>query len=592
MSLWTELSRRDVVKVGLAYLAFAWLIIQVAATVLPAFGGPVWILRAVIVAFVLGFPIALVLAWKYELTSEGVQRDDGLAPAATPGRYGRGLDLAIIGFLVLALSVVIVDQYLIDGGSAPGIDSIAVLPLDNVSGDSDQEYFVDGMTDALITSLARIGALKVVSRTSAMRYKDSGLSLPEIAMRLGVRAVLEGSVSYLGGRIRITAQLIDATSDRNLWAQSYDRDVEDVLTLQNDLALDIAREVSIAVTPEERTRLLTSRRVNPETYEAYLRGMYYLNGSTAEDVETGLRFLQEAVDRDPGDPLAYAGLALGYATIAHSIAPPEGTWQSARAAAQRAINLDPDLAEAHLALGNVKLYFEWDFEGAEQALLRAIEINPSLAMSHYHYAWYLCLVGRLDEAIAEHIRARDLDPLTPLHTAWLGSLYSYRGDFDLAIETAERALELNPDMPAARIVRVIAYLGQGRFEEAVRAHEELVALAPLWGGLLAVTYARTGDEPRAREVLAELEERYNNEPSGWLSRDIAIGYAALGQSEQAARWLAQPPYHAWVPWVAVDPLIVPLLRDEPRYQELMTQLDLPKESCCYPYGLFATPRED
>ncbi|HEX6999299.1 MAG TPA: tetratricopeptide repeat protein [Gammaproteobacteria bacterium] len=335
--------------------------------------------------------------------------------------------------LLVALAAVI-DGYVFD--RAPAAQSIAVLPLANYSGDPQQDYFADGMTDALITSLAKISALRVVSRRSVMRYRNSDASLRQIASELGVRAALSGSAMLDNGRVRITAQLVDAIDDVHLWADGYERDVEDVLALQTSVALDIARQVAVAITPDEERRLSATRRVDPETYAAYLRGMYYLNRSRPEDVETGLRLLHEAVNRDPADPLAYAGLARGYATVSHGANPAPDAWQRAQAAALRALALDPELPEACAALADVKLYYEWDLPGAERAFQRALELNPGLAMSHYHYAWYLALIGRLDEAIAEHTRARDLDPLTPLHSAWLGSLYLYRGDYDLALEAA------------------------------------------------------------------------------------------------------------------------------------------------------------
>jgi TolB-like protein/Tfp pilus assembly protein PilF len=586
MALWAEVRRRGIVKVGIAYLALAWLAIQVAATVLPAFGAPVWALRAVIVAFVIGFPIALILAWRYELTSQGVQRDPG--PAATTASAkprGRVLDFSIIAVLVLALAVLVVDRYLID--EAHAVESIAVLPLANLSGDHAQDYFADGMTDALITNLARLRALKVVSRASVMRYKDTELSLPEIAAELGVTAILAGSAVYDGGRVRISAQLIDAASDQHLWADSYDRPLEDVLALQSDVALDIAREVSITLTPDEEARLLATRRVNPETYEDYLRGMYYLHSGRLEDVPTGLGHLRAAVDRDPGDPLAYAGLAFGYVTVSHAPAPPDDAFQLAQAAALRAVNLDPNLAEAYAALADVKYYYEWDFKGAEQAFTRAFELNPNLAMNHYHYAWYLAMIGRLDEGIVYHKRARELDPMTPLHTAWLGSLYVYRGDYDAAIAEAEQSLELDPDYPTGLFVLGTAYVGKGMFEEAIRAHEKLVEIAPPWRAMLGATYAFAGRDDDARRILEEIKQDYARFPS-WGAVGAAVIHAALGEADEAAEWLAHEPHHAWTAGIAVDPLFNSLLQGHPTYEALLARLDLPKESCCYRHSLFGT----
>jgi TolB-like protein/Flp pilus assembly protein TadD len=586
MSLLTEIRRRSVFRVGLAYLALAWLVIQVAAIVLPAFEAPVWALRAIIVALIIGFPIALVLAWRYEITPKGLRRDAGTGDAAT-ARPGRALDFAIIGFLVLAVAVLAVDRYSMVGVAVADVDSIAVLPLANLSGDAGQEYFVDGMTEALITSLARLRAVKVVSRASIVRYKNSTLSLPEIAAELGVSAILAGSAIHEGGRVRISAQLIDARTDRHLWAMSYDRELADVLALQSDVALDIAREVAIALTPEEEARLLARRRVNPETYEAYLRGMYYLQRGTPDDVDRGLGYLREAVDRDPGDALAYAGLALGYVTISHAPAPPPDAWQHAQAAALRALNLDPNLAEAHAAIADVKYYYEWDFPGAEVAFARAFELNPNLAMNHYHYAWYLAMLGRLDEAFVAHERARELDPLTPLHTAWIGSFYVYKGDFDAAIAVAEKSLELDPNYPPGLFVLGTAYVGKGMYEEAIRAHERMGEVSPLWRGLLGVTYALIGREGDARAILAELYEEYE-EGSAWTAMGLATLHAALGDRDESAEWLAHEPHHAFVASFVVDRMFNNLLRGHPTYGALLARLSLPEGSCCYPYSVFGT----
>ncbi|MEE9279641.1 MAG: tetratricopeptide repeat protein [Myxococcota bacterium] len=415
------------------------------------------------------------------------------------------------------------------------IRSLAVLPLENLSGDPEQEYFADGMTEALIGDLAKISALRVISRTSVMHYKGERRPLPEIAQELGVDWVIEGTVMREADRVRITTQLIDARSDVHIWSERYDRDLSDVLALQADVARAVAREIKVAVTPTEESRLTNTRRVDPETYEAYLRGMYYLNKSTPEEFQQGLAYLHEAVEKNPGDPLAYAGLALGYATLGHGPAPPLDAWPKAQAAALRALKLDDTLAEAHLALGDAKLYYEWDWAGAEQSLRRALELDPSLAMAHYHYAWHHALFGRLDEAIVEHKRAQELDPLTPLYTAWLGGLYWYGGQYEEAIAEAEKSLQLDPGFGQGLFVLGAAYAESGMYAEAIAAHQAAAAANPAWRFGLGRSYAMAGRTDEARQILADLS---GEEPTPWGAWGLAVLNTALGEKNEAFRWLA------------------------------------------------------
>jgi serine/threonine protein kinase/tetratricopeptide (TPR) repeat protein len=454
------------------------------------------------------------------------------------------------------------------------VSSIAVLPLENRMGDPEQDYFVDGMHEALITNLSKIGALRVISRISAIRIKGTDKSLPEIARELGVDAVVEGSVLLFENRVRVTAQLIAAEPEGLLWAESYERDLRDILALQSEVARAIAREIKIAVTPAEETRLAAAREVNPEAYEAYLKGMFHLNKFTPEGREKGLEYLNQAIEKDPADPLAYAGLALGYASIGHSIAPTPDAWPRAREAALRALMLDEALAEGHAALADVKLYYEWDWEGAEKAFLRANELNPNLATNHFHYAWYHALFGRLDEAIVEHKRAQELDPLMRLYTIELGVLYWIGGDYEKAIVEIQKALELNPNSKHG-----LFFLGQvladaGMYEEAIAVHQKAVAISPnvklKWA--LGHTYALAGRWDEAREILVELEEE---EATSMGAYGLAALYAALGEKDDAFRWLAYEQPHAWVPWIRVLPLFEPLW-DDPRFKDLLQRMNLPE----------------
>jgi adenylate cyclase len=460
--------------------------------------------------------------------------------------------------------------------SSPGaaiaseIRSLAVLPLDNFSGDPEQEYFAEGMTEALITELSKIGSLQVISRSSAMRYKESEKPLQEIAEELGVPGIVEGSVMRAGDRVRISVQLIHAGTDTHLWAESYDGDVADVLRLQSEVARAIAREIEIALTPEEAARLASSRPVDPEAYEAYLRGTFHLHQMSPEGIEKGLAYLHEAVEKDPGSPLPYAGLARGFSLLAsHSPDPPPDAFQRAQAAYRRALELDPTIAEAHAAVAERKLYLERDWEGAEQSFRRAIELNPSLPGAHAHYAWYLNLFDRQEEAVAEMRRAIQVDPLTPIYAAWMADIHSFGDDYDQALIEVRRVFELDPNFPWAYFSLGMAYAGKGMYEEAIAAHEKRVAAGPGWKWALGVTYAQAGRTQEARRIAAELEA--DVDPLKALG--VALIYTALGEEDEAFRWLAYEPAHPWVPWIRTWPGSEPL-HDDPRFQNLLDRFDL------------------
>ncbi len=459
------------------------------------------------------------------------------------------------------------------GDTSPGrIKSLAVLPLENLSGDPEQEYFADGMTDALIANLGKIGALKVRSRTSIMQYKDARKPLPEIARELNVDAVVEGSVMRVGEQVRITAQLIHAPTDTHLWAESYERALRDVRALQSELARTIAQQIEITLTPDQEAQLAARRLVNPETYEAYLKGMFHLNKMTPEGTEKGLDYLHQAIEKDPADPLAYGGLALGYAASAHAPGAPADALARAKAAALKALELDETLAEAHAALAQINLYEDWDWEVAEQAFQSALKLNSSLTLTRAHYSFYLLLFGRTDEALAEMRRVQEVDPLTPLWPAYQGWLYWWTGQYEEAIDEARKSLELAPDFPVGLYVMGSAYAEKGLYEEAIKAHQRAGVLSREWKSALGRTYAMAGRQDKARLVLAELEA----DSTPWDTWFIAQIYAVLGEKDEAFRWLEAaygPPNHPYVPWIMHPPAFKPL-HDDPRFGDLLRRLNL------------------
>jgi serine/threonine-protein kinase len=474
----------------------------------------------------------------------------------------------IAGFIVI-MTVIALSLFT---GRVEAMDSIAVLPLENFSGDPDQEYLSDGITDALINELAKISALRVISRHSVMLYKGSEKPLSEIARELGVDAVVEASVQTVGGRVQIRAQLIQMPAEKNLWADSYEREMSDILALQSDVVRAIVKEIKIAVTPEEETLLASTREVNPETYELYLKGMYHLNKYTPEGIEKGLAYLYEAVEKDPEEPLAYAGLAIGFGIIAHTSSPPPYATIRSREAALKALELDENLAEVHLALAMIKIYTDWDRIGAEQAYQRALELNPNLALAHGHYAFLILINGHEDEALAESNRAQELDPLAPIYPAWHGWMYFWVERYDEAIEQALKSLELVPDFPVGLYVLGCAYAAKGMYEKAIAAHQKAAGISPdfKWG--LGQTYALAGRKDEALGVAAELE----SQPKVWDTLGLAEIYTALGEKDEAFRWLeaAYQQRHPYIQWLRRDGSF-DSLRDDPRYNDLAQRMNLP-----------------
>ncbi len=470
---------------------------------------------------------------------------------------GGGVLLAVTGWGIVSLT----------GGSR--MERLAVLPLTNLTNDSGQAYLVEGVHEALISELARLG-IPVIARTTMTQYQNTAKSIGEIAREVGADAIIEGSLVREGDSLTIGARLYDGDDERDVWAGSYGGDLPNMIGLYRGFARAIADEIQLTLRPEDEARLNRAALVNPAVYEAYLRGMYHLNKSRPEDFEKALGYFQQALEKNPADPLAYAGLAFGYITLGHGPSPPPDAWPRARAAAERAVRLDSTLADGWAALADIKTYYEWDWEGAERAFQRANELNPSLPMNHYHYAWYLALFGRADEAVAEHKRAQELDPLTPLHTVWLPGLYLYMGQPEKALVEARKTAPLYPDNATALFVLGTSAAQTGQYQEAIAAHEKLAAINPVWKFALGRTYALAGRTADARAILAELEAR---PPTSWGALGLADLHTALGNKDEAFRWLGYDPPHGWLPWSRTNPTLE-ALRGDPRFQDLLRRLNL------------------
>ncbi|MFQ5724746.1 MAG: tetratricopeptide repeat protein, partial [Terriglobia bacterium] len=462
----------------------------------------------------------------------------------------------------------------------PGpITSIAVLPFADLAGDPEQEYFVDGMTEALITELSKISALRVISRTSVMQYKDVKKPLPEIARELNVDAVVEGSVLRAGDRVRITAQLVHAPTDTHLWAESYDRELRDILALHSEVARAIAREVKVTVTPEEETRLAAARAVNPEAHELYLRGRYHWHKRGREGLEKSLQYFQQAIEKDPGYARAYAGLADVYAVRpSWGFAAPTDDFPRARAAARKALELDENLAQPYATLGQVKDSYDRDWRGAEEDCRRALELDPNYATGHHWYGILLSTLGRHEEAIAELETAVRLDPLAPNISRWLGRVLYHARRYDEAVQQLQKTVEMHPDFSGAFLDLGTAYAQMGRYPEALAAMEKSRGLSeadPLYA-YAGWIYARTGRKEEAQRLLRRLQELSGQQYVD--SSAIAIIYIGLGRKEEALTWLerAYEERGAYrILYLKVDPVFDPL-REEPRFQELLRRLNFPE----------------
>jgi TolB-like protein/DNA-binding winged helix-turn-helix (wHTH) protein/Flp pilus assembly protein TadD len=480
--------------------------------------------------------------------------------------------------LVLCLLIFFAWRFRSRAPAPSGIRSIAVLPLENLSGDASQNYFADGMTDELITDLAQISALRVISRTSVMVYKGARKPLPEIARELNVDAVVEGTVLRSGEQVRITAQLIEASTDKHLWSQSYEGELRDTLALQNRVASAIADQIRINLTPREQAALKNVKVVNPEAYESYLKGRYFWNKRTTDGLKAALAYFNQAIEEDPKYAQAYSGLADTYALLGdwqYAVMAPKEALPKAKAAAIKALELDSALGEAHSSLAVCLDGFDWDFNTAEKEFQRAIELSPGYATAHHWYAWHLSHTGRNKEAIAEMRKAEDLDPLSLIINTDLAELLVLTHYYDESIRQSRKTIEMDPNFALAHNQLGQAYFQKQMYEPAIAELEKSVQLSggsPTCIANLARAYAASGRRSDAEKLLSDLKKR--SSPSASLASQIAIIYAALGDKDQAMNWLEKGYEERFNPGALLRPGLDPL-RSDPRFQNLVRRIGLP-----------------
>jgi TolB-like protein/DNA-binding winged helix-turn-helix (wHTH) protein/Tfp pilus assembly protein PilF len=499
--------------------------------------------------------------------------------AGWPGKRVTAIAASVLvaGFLALAFNLVGIRQRWVKATAQPHtISSLAVLPLEDLSSDPAQQYFADGITDELITDLAQIGNLRVISRTSTMQYKGTKKSMPEIGKALHVDALIEGTVERDADRVRIRVQLIDAASDRHLWARTYDRELRDVLLLQSEAASDIAQEIRGQVTPATTKPIVTARApVNPEAYEAYLKGRYFLNKRSPEGMKTASGYFEQAISRDPKFALAYAGLADCYSLLGSDTLPASVASAKARTAALKALELDSSIAEGHTALAVVHFYYDWNWNESERELQRAIRLNPNYATAHHWYSVYLAAMGRSPEAIQEAERAHELDPLSPSITISLATEYRDARRFDRSIELLSAVLELDSNFAAAHQGLGKTYEAMELRKLAIEEFQKAVALSHDSESLAALGYAysASGERTEALKIVEQLQAN----PTTYVSPvNMAALFIGLGEKDKAFTYLDRA-YHdrdSRLPFLAVDHWFEPLHAD-PRFIELCKRIGLP-----------------
>ena len=591
-NFFAELKRRNVYKVAVAYVVAAWLLIQVATQVFPFFEIPNWAVRLVVLVLILGFPVALILSWAFEITPEGIKREEDVVPdESITRRTGR----KIVG-LTVALAVMAAGLFAYRtwqprretraipaaastpaAGAAPTAaipeKSIAVLPFDNLSRDPDNAYFSEGIQDEILTRLAKIGDFKVISRTSTEKYKSAPENLREIARQLGVANILEGSVQKASDQVRVNVQLINALNDAHLWADTYDRKLTDIFAVESEIAKTVAETLQAKLDGRAEKELASRPTENPEAHQLYLKGRYFWNKRGTENLKKSIDYFQQAIDLDPNYALAYAGLADAYSIMPnYAGTPPGADVPRALAAARKAVELDDNLAEAHTSLANA-LYQIVQLPAADSEFRRAIELNPNYATAHHWFGAALFGQGRYPEAWVELQRAHELDPLSLVTNCDYALALAERGQTDEAIDQIRQTIDFEPTFRPSHDVLGQILEDQGRLSEAIPEYEKACQLSatPDDLAMLAHAYAKAGRMAETRKILDELTNRSRWSYVGPYA--LAVVHLALGDKEEALRLLEksfeerdillQGQYGS----LKIDKRLDPL-RGDPRFQKL------------------------
>ena len=593
MNFIAELKRRNVIRMAGLYLVGAWLITQVAATVLPLFGSPDWIARSIIILLMIGFIPALVIAWIFELTPEGLKRDSEIPEAQSIApQTARKMNRLIIGGLVLVISLMVVERFWIapkeiseanaiqasEAASAP-INSIAVLPFQNKNSDADTEYLSDGLAESLIFRLAQLPNLKVSPSSSIFRYKNKDIDPVKVGAELGVSAVMSGRLVQRGDDLSISVELVDVRSNKLLWGEQYNRKMSELLATQREIAVEITNKLQLKLSGDDAKGVTKRYTDSNEAYQLYLRGRFHFAKRTKEDMFRGIEYFQQAIDHDPNFALAYARIAEIYASLpAYPYLSPNEAIPKAKAAAQRALEIDPTLAEAHTFLAYALAVYDWNWSDIEREFKLGIELDPKNPAAHFRYAqMYLAPIGQSEQAIAEMKIALEADPLDLNMAGNLAWVYFSARQFDKAVAQGRKTYELDNNFTTARWNYSNALTANSDFDEAFAVNEKALLADPNNQFILhaaGYAYAKSGRVKEAKAVIAKFREL---QKSGYaIAYFIASIYATLGDKENAFIELEKS-YSAhdfYMNRLKVDPYWDPL-RTDPRFETMLKRMNYP-----------------
>jgi TolB-like protein/Tfp pilus assembly protein PilF len=585
-NFFAELKRRNVYKVAVAYAVIAWLLIQAGSILFPTYEAPAWVMKVFVAIVALGFPFALVIAWAFEMTPEGMKRTEDVSPTETIPQWSRRKFAALILIIAVAAASLLGYQVFRTNPATPSATaaadappkSIAVLPFENLSRDPDNAFFAEGVQDEILTRLAKVADLKVISRTSTQRFKSAPSDLREIARQLGVANILEGSVQKANDQVRVNVQLINAVTDAHLWAEIYDRKLTDIFGVESETAKTIAETLQAKLTGSEQAAISKKPTANSEAYELYLKGRFFWNKRTSVDLPKSVEYFNQAISKDPNYATAYSGLADAYVLYPdYGVGAPDQFYPKAKEMALKALELEPSLGAPHAALGAVYTNFEHDFAKAIAEFDRAIELDPNYATAHQWKTTALTALGEFDRAIAEDHKAIALDPLSLIVNSDLAFNLINGHRFNEAVAQCRKTLEIDPDFHVVR-----GYLGealqlQGKLAEALPEFRKGTAGIdePIGQAMLAQACARAGLRDEAQEILRRLEERARTQfVSGYCpaiirlslgDKDGALAALEMAINQRAPEILA----------VKYDPLLDDLQGD-PRFDALVRKVLSPK----------------
>ncbi len=578
-SFFTELKRRNVYKVAIAYGVVAWLLLQAASILFPTFEAPPWTMKVFVAVAALGFPVALIIAWAFELTPEGLKRTEVADELPRKSERNRAWIYVVIIAGAVAASLFFFGRYTSSKqGAEMSEKSIAVLPFENRSEDKANAYFAEGVQDEILTRLSKIADLKVTSRTSTQHYKSAPKNLAEIAKQLGVAHILEGSVQKSGDAVRVNVQLIKAANDSQVWAETFDRKLTDIFSVESDVAKAIADQLRAHITRQEEQVIAAKPTKNIEAYDAYLRGRYFWNKRTSDGIKHAIEHFQQSIERDPNFALGYVGLADSYTGLTfYNFAAPHETMPKAKESAIKALTLDDTLAEAHASLAHILTNYDWNWSAAEKEFKRSIELKPDYATAHQWYAiHYLTAMGRLEEAVHEMKKALELEPASLVMNTFMGATLYYAGRYDEAIDQCRRTIQMDPNFAAAHWHLGLAYEQKQLLDAATEEFKKAISLSggsPLMKAALGRAYAESQNNHEANEMLNELNELAKQH---YVSAyEVATIYVALSDNEQAFQLLEQAygEHSFHLVNLNVSPQFKSV-RSDPRFQDLVQRIGL------------------